>query len=132
LFDEKKSEAPLKSQVSSLLSNNGYDSGNLTNYTINRKNLAISLMQNLEKLSKKEKLKNIYCIFEGEIGIDEGGLMRELYSNATEEIFSPEFGLFKIGEGSDHNLVINPDSIAIPFFERYFEYAGIITAKAII
>eukprot|EP00330_Aristerostoma_sp_ATCC50986_P011099 CAMPEP_0114593354 /NCGR_PEP_ID=MMETSP0125-20121206/14965_1 /TAXON_ID=485358 ORGANISM="Aristerostoma sp., Strain ATCC 50986" /NCGR_SAMPLE_ID=MMETSP0125 /ASSEMBLY_ACC=CAM_ASM_000245 /LENGTH=142 /DNA_ID=CAMNT_0001792483 /DNA_START=4971 /DNA_END=5399 /DNA_ORIENTATION=- len=76
--------------------------------------------------------RSIHVVFEGEIGIDAGGLRRELCHICTDAVLNPEFGLFKIGEGSNQNLVIDPDSIAIPFFERYFEFAGAMLGKSML
>jgi len=52
-----------------------------------------------------------------------------LYTNACEEIFDPRIGLFKLtSNGSE--LEINPLSHTIPFYQKLFEYAGIMLAKA--
>jgi len=99
---------------------------------INKENLTLSFMTQLNKMSRKDMLAGVNVVFEGEAGIDAGGLRRELYDLAGQEIFNPKFGLFKIGEGSDHNLIINPDSIAIPYFTKYYEYAGILIGKAML
>ena len=37
--------------------------------------------------------KQLYVEFEGEQGIDEGGVSKEFFQLITEEIFNPDFGL---------------------------------------
>ena len=36
--------------------------------------------------------KQLYVEFEGEQGIDEGGVSKEFFQLITEEIFNPDFG----------------------------------------
>jgi len=54
-----------------------------------------------------------------------------LYSIATDEIFDPRNGLFKVsttGEGVEPS----PFAAAIPYSEKLYEYAGILLAKSIV
>jgi E3 ubiquitin-protein ligase HUWE1 len=81
------------------------------------------------KCSKKQIAETFYVKYIGERGIDEGGLRRELYDILSHELFGPERGLFK-ASANGASLQPNPDSFAIPDHLKLFEFAGIITGKA--
>jgi len=40
----------------------------------------------------------IKVLFEGEIGVDEGGLRREFFSLLLKELFTQDFGMFRHNE----------------------------------
>ena len=40
--------------------------------------------------------KQLYVEFEGEQGIDEGGVSKEFFQLVVEEIFNPDIGMFLI------------------------------------
>ena len=47
--------------------------------------------------------KQLYVEFEGEQGVDEGGLSKEFFQLAIEELFNPDYGKFTIE-------LFNPDN----------------------
>ena len=53
--------------------------------------------------------KQFYVEFEGEQGIDEGGVSKEFFQLVIEELFNPDFGKFLIFSQSHHGLQsLNP------------------------
>jgi len=85
----------------------------------------------MNNLDRAQISRKVFCKFTREQGIDEGGLRREMFTNGCKEIFNPKFGLFKIA-ANGFSLEIDPASQNIPFYLKYFEYAGILLAKTIV
>lgn len=57
--------------------------------------------------------KQLVVEFEGEQGVDEGGVSKEFFQLVVEEIFNPDYGMFTSQVRTDH-LVIK--RVSIPFF----------------
>jgi E3 ubiquitin-protein ligase HUWE1 len=71
--------------------------------------------------------------FEGEEGVDAGGVLREWYFNLSRAMMNPGYGLFhqsNIGsetyQPNSHSGTANPDHL------QYFKFCGRIVAKALI
>jgi len=47
--------------------------------------------------------KQLYVEFEGEQGIDEGGVSKEFFQLIVEEIFNPDYGDYNIFSGTSVN-----------------------------
>ena len=86
---------------------------------------------NIFKPMKGDELKGRLNVrFDGEEGIDAGGVMRDWYSAMARAICNPDYALFTIsGDGSfqpnRHSGVLNPDHI------DFFKFCGRVIAKAI-
>lgn len=118
----------IENHISNFLKNqNQYDRRDIV---IARDSISFSIIRSLSKQTEASLLQKFNCYFKGEPGIDAGGVRREVYAKACEEIFDPALGLFK-ASSDGCSLEINPISHTIPFYLKYFEYAGIILAKAI-
>ena len=86
----------------------------------NRDNFQIPLRRNhiridsFDVISKVENLKvlrhKLWIEFEGEVGLDYGGVSREWFNLLTTEIFNPYFGLFEYSAIDNYTLQINPHS----------------------
>ena len=48
--------------------------------------------------------------FDGEIGLDYGGVAREWFYLLSKEMFNPYYGLFEYSANDVYTLQINPDS----------------------
>ena len=59
-------------------------------------------------LNRTDLRKTFRFSFWGEDGIDAGGLMREWFQLVTEEIFNPDFGMFKYSSHNQMCVMINP------------------------
>ncbi|EGR34689.1 ubiquitin hect domain family protein, partial [Ichthyophthirius multifiliis] len=80
---------------------------------------------------KSEELKHKFVIeFEGEEGIDAGGLLREWFTLLSKAIFNPDYLLFKLSSNGNtyqpnQNSYINDNHL------EYFKFVGRIVGKAL-
>ena len=71
-------------------------------------------------------------VFEGEEGIDAGGLSREWFSEISKSIFSVDFGLFSFsGEGSTAFQISPHSGMANERHLHYFYFIGRLIGKAL-
>ncbi|XP_036133707.1 ubiquitin-protein ligase E3A isoform X2 [Molossus molossus] len=71
--------------------------------------------------------KQLYVEFEGEQGVDEGGVSKEFFQLVVEEIFNPDIGMFTYDE-STKLFWFNPSSLET---EGQFTLIGIVLGLAI-
>ncbi|KAJ4482107.1 hypothetical protein J3R30DRAFT_3456468 [Lentinula aciculospora] len=72
-----------------------------------------------------ENLKRRLMInFEGEDGLDYGGVSREWFFLLSHEIFNPSYGLFEYSAHDNYTLQINPASGINPDHLSYFKFIG--------
>lgn len=81
--------------------------------------------------SKEKILSNIHIKFVDEPGFDMGGLTRDWFTSLVKELFNPNYALFKPSENC-RSYQPNPSSSVNPYHLQYFEFAGLIIARAII
>ncbi|KAF8147316.1 hypothetical protein K438DRAFT_2027776 [Mycena galopus ATCC 62051] len=62
--------------------------------------------------------------FEGEDGLDYGGVGREWFFLLSHEIFNPSYGLFEYSTHDNYTLQINPASGINPDHLSYFKFIG--------
>lgn len=93
---------------------------------VSRSNLFMDSMDHLMKLEPFElRLGQLDVHFDGEEGIDQGGLNREWYSEMTKYIFHPENGLFE-----QHPSGLRPK--AVPGSLDKFLFIGRFIGKAVV
>ncbi|XP_022103087.1 ubiquitin-protein ligase E3A-like [Acanthaster planci] len=85
-------------------------------------NLEIIAMENPSDLKKQ-----LYVEFEGEQGVDEGGVSKEFFQLVVEDIFNPDIGMFTYNEDTKYYW-FNPTSFEN---ERQFTLIGIVLGLAI-
>eukprot|EP00126_Sphaerothecum_destruens_P007621 Sdes_comp19919_c0_seq1m12344 len=85
-------------------------------------------IQSCSPLKLKQRLE---VKFQGEEGIDYGGLAREWFYLISHEIFNPAYGLFQYSKGGDYVLQINPASSINPNHLSYFAFVGRLMGMAI-
>ncbi|TRM60509.1 hypothetical protein BD626DRAFT_571583 [Schizophyllum amplum] len=72
-----------------------------------------------------ENLKRRLMInFDGEDGLDYGGVSREWFFLISHEIFNPSYGLFEYSAHDNYTLQINPASGINPDHLSYFKFIG--------
>ncbi|GAV99952.1 ubiquitin-protein ligase [Lentinula edodes] len=72
-----------------------------------------------------ENLKRRLMIsFDGEDGLDYGGVSREWFFLLSHEIFNPSYGLFEYSAHDNYTLQINPASGINPDHLSYFKFIG--------
>ncbi|KAJ1985331.1 hypothetical protein H4R33_004087 [Dimargaris cristalligena] len=71
-----------------------------------------------------ELKKRLYIKFDGEDGLDYGGLSREFFFLLSHEIFNPSYCLFEFSAHDTYTLQINPHSGVNPDHLNYFKFIG--------
>jgi len=101
-----------------------------TEIFVDRKNLLSSAMKLFKPYDLIALSRHLEVNYQGETGVDGGGLRREFYELLTKELFSPLTGLFTL---SDNKQAVQPSPFSeiVPNDLMYFQFAGIILAKAI-
>ena len=67
------------------------------------------------KYFKFFKFLKFFAEFDGEIGLDYGGVAREWFYLLSKEMFNPYYGLFEYSATDNYTLQINPNSGKIHF-----------------
>ncbi|KAI8916369.1 hypothetical protein EDD86DRAFT_198382 [Gorgonomyces haynaldii] len=78
-----------------------------------------------------ELKKRIMIKFQGEEGLDYGGLSREFFFLISHEMFNPFYGLFEYSAHDNYTLQINPHSAINPEHLTYFKFIGRMVGLAI-
>lgn len=87
--------------------------------------------QQLHRKSPDELRGRLTVQFQGEEGIDAGGLTREWFSILSREIFNPAYCLFTPCDESGQTFQPNPNSHVNPEHLPYFRFVGRLVAKAL-
>lgn len=75
--------------------------------------------------------KRLMIKFDGEDGLDYGGLSREFFFLLSHEMFNPFYGLFEYSAHDNYTLQINPHSGINPEHLNYFKFIGRVVGLAI-
>jgi E3 ubiquitin-protein ligase NEDD4 len=75
--------------------------------------------------------KRLMIKFEGEDGLDYGGLSREFFFLLSHEMFNPFYCLFEYSAHDNYTLQINPHSGINPEHLNYFKFIGRVVGLAI-
>ncbi|KAF9533161.1 hypothetical protein CPB83DRAFT_903141 [Crepidotus variabilis] len=75
-------------------------------------------------LSGEDLKRRLMINFEGEDGLDYGGVSREWFFLLSHEIFNPSYGLFEYSAHDNYTLQINPNSGINPDHLSYFKFIG--------
>lgn len=78
----------------------------------------------INSVNKTDVLKTkLWIEFEGELGLDYGGLAREWFFLLSKEMFNPYYGLFEYSAMDNYTLQINPFSgLCNEEHLNYFKY----------
>lgn len=95
---------------------------------MDRNHIVLSFMSHCIGKSRAELLQKLEINFEGEAGIDDGGLRREAFNICAKELFNPNNGLFRLS-ANKMNIEPSPYSWMVPYHLKLFEFAGIFLAK---
>jgi len=101
---------------------------------VRRDNLVDDAYTEIMRATPDELKQKLMVKFEGEEGLDFGGVSRELFHLLSRDAFSANYGLFKSANGSNNALVqINPASdVADSEHLRMFHFLGRLFGIAII
>ncbi|GAA5802989.1 hypothetical protein HPULCUR_008464 [Helicostylum pulchrum] len=75
--------------------------------------------------------KRLMIKFDGEDGLDYGGLSREFFFLLSHEMFNPFYCLFEYSAHDNYTLQINPHSAINPEHLNYFKFIGRVVGLAI-
>ncbi|KAK2465343.1 hypothetical protein APHAL10511_002697 [Amanita phalloides] len=75
--------------------------------------------------------RRLMVSFDGEDGLDYGGVSREWFFLLSHEVFDPSYGLFQYSAHDNYTLQINPVSGINPDHLSYFKFIGRIVGLAI-
>jgi len=93
---------------------------------------SFNLIGTLKRWDVKKLRNKLWVIFEGEQGLDYGGLAREWFNNLTTELFNPYYGLFEYSAMDNYTLQINPNSgLCHDDHLEYFRFIGRIVGMAV-
>ncbi|CAF1599411.1 unnamed protein product [Rotaria sp. Silwood1] len=107
--------------------------GNQFEFHVNRKDIMESSFRAVMGVRDTEVLKTrLWVVFDGERGLDYGGVSREWFLMLSREIFNPYYGLFEYSTIDNYILQINPFSgLFNEEHIKYFRFIGRIIAMAI-
>ncbi|EGD83203.1 ITCH protein [Salpingoeca rosetta] len=78
-----------------------------------------------------ELKRRLYLSFEGEDGLDYGGVAREWFFLISHEMLNPMYCLFQYAASNNYQLEINPNSGVNPEHLHYFQFVGRVVGMAI-
>ena len=89
------------------------------------------LKDTLKKTENNEFFKKWQIGFQGEDGVDAGGLMRDFFSNIFEILEGEQLKLFVPGESSEFTYILNPFLMQNEENFKYCRLIGLLMAKAV-
>ncbi|XP_076245153.1 E3 ubiquitin-protein ligase Nedd4 isoform X4 [Calliopsis andreniformis] len=100
---------------------------------VGRSNILEDSYRIISSVNRVEILKTkLWVEFEGEIGLDYGGLAREWFFLLSKEMFNPYYGLFEYSAMDNYTLQINPFSgVCNEEHLNYFKFIGRIAGMAV-
>lgn len=98
---------------------------------ISRENIFEDSLELISNFEPHELLYPISIEFEGEPGIDDGGVSREWYEVLSREILNPMYGLFKAAAPGSSMFQINPLAEGNPDKEAIFRFVGRFLGRAV-
>lgn len=87
--------------------------------------------QEIMRQSPADLKKRLMIKFEGEEGLDYGGVSREFFFLLSHEMFNPFYCLFEYSAHDNYTLQINPHSGVNPEHLNYFKFIGRVVGLAI-
>jgi E3 ubiquitin-protein ligase NEDD4 len=76
------------------------------------------------KMSGEDLKRRLIIKFEGEDGLDYGGVSREFFFLLSHQMFDPSYGLFEYSAHDNYTLQINSASSVNPDHLSYFKFIG--------
>ncbi|XP_020291402.1 E3 ubiquitin-protein ligase Nedd-4 isoform X2 [Pseudomyrmex gracilis] len=100
---------------------------------VTRNNILEDSYRIISSVNRVDILKTkLWVEFEGEVGLDYGGLAREWFFLLSKEMFNPYYGLFEYSATDNYTLQINPCSgVCNEEHLNYFKFIGRIAGMAV-
>eukprot|EP01134_Creolimax_fragrantissima_P001928 CFRG1928T1 len=99
--------------------------------TVSRNSVFEDSFREVMRYTPDQLRKRLWIKFEGEDGLDYGGLAREWFYLLSHSAFSPYYGLFEYAASDIYTLQISPNSGINPDHLQYFEFIGRIVGMAV-
>ncbi|KAJ9109360.1 hypothetical protein QFC21_000690 [Naganishia friedmannii] len=91
---------------------------------VSRENIFEGSYSEIMRQTPNDLKKRLMIKFEGEDGLDYGGLSREFFFLLSHEMFNPFYCLFEYSAHDNYTLQINPNSGVNPEHLNYFKFIG--------
>ncbi|KPV75697.1 uncharacterized protein RHOBADRAFT_35425 [Rhodotorula graminis WP1] len=91
---------------------------------VRREHLFEDAFAEMMKYSGEDLRKRLMVSFQGEEGVDFGGVSREFFFMLSHEIFNPSYCLFEPTEKTSYTLQVNPNSSINEDHLSYFQFVG--------
>ncbi|WWC58375.1 uncharacterized protein I303_100915 [Kwoniella dejecticola CBS 10117] len=91
---------------------------------VSRDNIFEGSYTEIMRQTPNDLKKRLMIKFEGEDGLDYGGLSREFFFLLSHEMFNPFYCLFEYSAHDNYTLQINPNSGVNPEHLNYFKFIG--------
>ncbi|KAK4307580.1 hypothetical protein Pmani_020663 [Petrolisthes manimaculis] len=100
---------------------------------VKRNNILEDSFAIIGQVSRVDLLRTkLWIEFEGEVGLDYGGVAREFFFLLSKEMFNPYYGLFEYSATDNYTLQINPYSgMCNEEHLRYFKFIGRVAGMAV-
>ncbi|KAK8844404.1 hypothetical protein M9Y10_024262 [Tritrichomonas musculus] len=98
---------------------------------VQRQNILTDSFDKLQKLKTNDLMRKFSVKFEGEDGVDAGGLTKEWFTLIIQELFNPNYNLFKQMKSNSFQPSIS-SYLNGPQHLQYFNFAGKMMALALI
>ncbi|XP_042204029.1 E3 ubiquitin-protein ligase NEDD4-like isoform X3 [Homarus americanus] len=100
---------------------------------VKRNNILEDSFAIVSQVSRVDLLRTkLWIEFEGEVGLDYGGVAREFFFLLSKEMFNPYYGLFEYSATDNYTLQINPYSgMCNEEHLRYFKFIGRVAGMAV-
>eukprot|EP00158_Paraphelidium_tribonemae_P006241 Partr_v1_DN27742_c0_g1_i1_m66988 putative E3 ubiquitin-protein ligase len=85
----------------------------------------------ISRLNPRDMKKKLFIKFNGEEGLDYGGVSREFFFLLSHEMFNPFYCLFEYSAHDTYSLQINPHSDVNPEHLKYFRFIGRVLGLAL-
>lgn len=91
---------------------------------VRRKNIFEDSYQEIMRQTPEDLKKRLMIKFDGEEGLDYGGVSREFFFLLSHEMFNPFYCLFEYSAHDNYTIQINPNSGINPEHLNYFKFIG--------
>ncbi|XP_066245931.1 E3 ubiquitin-protein ligase Nedd-4 isoform X3 [Euwallacea similis] len=100
---------------------------------VRRRSILEDSFRMITTVNRVDLLKTkLWVEFEGEVGLDYGGLAREWFYLLSKEMFNPYYGLFEYSAMDNYTLQINPTSgLCNEEHLAYFKFIGRVAGMAV-
>lgn len=100
---------------------------------VKRNNILEDAFAIISQVTRVDLLRTkLWIEFEGEVGLDYGGVAREFFFLLSKEMFNPYYGLFEYSATDNYTLQINPYSgMCNEEHLRYFRFIGRVAGMAV-